>query len=144
LGCGTGLVGVTAALLGARVLFTDFEQDALAFAGANHALNLGTAGLTRLVDWRNPPADMTADLVLAADVLYEQRFLGPLLDTLEQTLRPGGTALVAEPGRTIAEGTLEALERRGLQRELHLREVSADGREHGVWIHELHRPPAGD
>ena len=144
LGCGTGLVGVVAARLGARVLFTDFEEDALAFARANHALNLGTPGRTRLVDWRDPPAELTAELVLAADVLYERRFLGPLLDTLERALHPGGTALVAEPGRTVAEGTVELLEQRGLRRELHLVEVTAGGREHGVWIHELHRPLAGN
>ncbi len=140
LGCGTGLVGVVAARLGARVLFTDFEEDALAFARANHALNLGSPGRTRLVDWRKPPVDLAADLVLAADVLYEHRFLAPFLNTLEQVLRPGGTALVAEPGRAVAEGTVEALEPRGLRRELHLEEVTAGGREHGVWIHELHRP----
>ncbi|HSH70694.1 MAG TPA: methyltransferase [Deferrisomatales bacterium] len=142
LGCGTGLVGVVAARLGARVLFTDFEEDALAFARANHALNLGRPGRTRLVDWRDPPADLAADLVLAADVLYERRFLDPFLDTLMQALRPGGTALVAEPGRAIAEGSVEALEQRGLRRELHLEEVTAGGREHGVWIHELSRSPA--
>ena len=142
LGCGTGLVGVVAARLGARVLFTDFEEDALAFARANHALNLGRPGRTRLVDWRDPPANLAADLVLAADVLYEHRFLAPFLYTLEQVLRPGGTALVAEPGRAVAEGTVEALEQRGLRRELHLEEVTAGGREHGVWIHELHRPTA--
>ena len=120
------------------------EEDALAFARANHALNLGTPGRTRLVDWRDPPAELTAELVLAADVLYERRFLGPLLDTLERALHPGGTALVAEPGRTVAEGTVELLEQRGLRRELHLVEVTAGGREHGVWIHELHRPLAGN
>lgn len=141
LGCGTGLVGVVAAWLGARVLFTDFEEDALAFARANHSLNLGSPGRTRLVDWRNPPADLAADLVLAADVLYERRFLQPFLSTLEQVLRPGGTALVAEPDRAVAAGTVETLEPRGLRRDLHLEEVTAGGREHGVWIHELYRPP---
>lgn len=139
LGCGTGLVGVVAARLGARVLFTDFEADALAFARANHALNLGHPGRTRLVDWRDPPPDLAAELVLAADVLYEHRFLEPFLATLAGTLRFGGTALVAEPGRTIAEGAVERLEVQGLHRKLHLEEFTLGGREHAVWIHELRR-----
>ena len=139
LGCGTGLVGVVAARLGARVLFTDFEADALAFARANHALNLGHPGRTRLVDWRDPPPDLAAELVLAADVLYERRFLEPFLATLAGALRPGGTALVAEPGRSIAEGAVERLEAHGLHRDLHLEEVFLGGREHAVWIHELRR-----
>ena len=140
LGCGLGLGGVGAALAGAHVLFTDFEPDALAFARANHALNLGPPGRTRLVDWRDPPADLRAELVLAADVLYEKRFFEPFLETLRQTVTPGGTAYVAEPGRRLAEGTVERLETEGFERELHLEEVEVSGRTHAVWIHELRRP----
>jgi predicted nicotinamide N-methyase len=139
LGCGLGLAGVAAALNGGRVLFTDFEPEALAFARANHALNLGTEGRTRLLDWRDPPGGLSAPLVLASDVLYERRFLGAFLDTLARVVPPGGTALVAEPGRKVAERTVEQLEGRGFHRELHLEEVSADGRTHAVWIHELRR-----
>jgi len=139
LGCGAGLAGVTAALRGARVLFTDFEPDALAFARANHALNLGRPGSTGLLDWRSPPEGLSAPLVLASDVLYERRFLEPFLRTLGQVVTPGGVAYVAEPGRKIAEGTVERLEREGFTRELHLEEVELGGRAHSVWIHELRR-----
>jgi len=139
LGCGLGLAGVAAALNGARVLFTDFEPDALAFARANHALNLGTPGATRELDWREPPADTEATLVLAADVLYERRFLDPFLRTLGSVVRLGGTAYVAEPGRPIAAGTVERLEAQGFDRDLHLEEIDLDGRAHAVWIHELRR-----
>ncbi len=139
LGCGLGLAGVAAALNGARVLFTDFEPDALAFARANHALNLGAEGRTLLVDWRAPPPGLSAPLVLASDVLYERRFLDPFLATLVRVLAPGGSAFVAEPGRAVAEGSVERLGDQGLARELHLEEVEDPGRTHGVWIHELRR-----
>lgn len=139
LGCGLGLAGVAAALNGARVLFTDFEPDALAFARANHALNLGDPGRIRVLDWRAPPPGLSAPLVLASDVLYERRFLDPFLATLEGALPPGGTAYVAEPGRAVAEGTVERLEARGFARDLHLEEVEAHGRVHGIWIHQLRR-----
>ncbi|GAB4270559.1 class I SAM-dependent methyltransferase [Deferrisoma sp.] len=137
LGCGLGLVGVAAALAGARVTFTDYEPDALGFARANHALNLGEPGRTRLLDWRAPPADLRAPLVLAADVLYERRFLEPFLATLKSVLAPGGRAYVAEPGRRIAEGTVERLEAEGFGRDLHLEEVDWRGATHGVWVHEI-------
>lgn len=139
LGCGMGLGGTAAALKGADVLFTDFDADALAFARANHALNLGRPGRTRLVDWRQPPADLAAPLVLAADVLYERRFLAPFVAALAAAVAPGGVAYVAEPGRRIAEGTVERLEGAGFGRDLHLEEVSWNGRTHAVWIHELRR-----
>lgn len=139
LGCGTGLAGVAAAMAGAKVLFTDFEADALAFARANHALNLGRPGETRLVDWRSPPRNLRFPLVIAADVLYERRFLLPFVHCLQRTVGAGGRALIAEPGRAIAEGTVERLEGRGWQRGLHLEEFTFGGREHAVWIHELSR-----
>lgn len=139
LGCGCGLVGVAAALGGADVTFTDFDADALAFARANHALNLGRPGRVRLVDWRSPPDDLESALVLASDVLYERRFLEPLLATLRRVLLPGGVAYLAEPGRRIAENTVERLEAEGFGRDLHLEEVDIDGRRHAVWIHELTR-----
>ncbi|WP_025321318.1 class I SAM-dependent methyltransferase [Deferrisoma camini] len=139
LGCGLGLVGTAAALAGARVVFTDYDPDALGFARANHALNLGRPGEVRTVDWREPPEDLTAPLVLAADVLYEHRFLDPFLQTLKAVLAPGGLAFVAEPGRKIAEGTVERLEREGFRRELHLVEIGWQGASHGVWVHEIGR-----
>lgn len=143
LGCGLGLVGVAAALAGAEVLFTDFDPAALAFARANHALNLGRPGEARLLDWRAPPQGLSAPLVLAADVLYERRFLEPFVDTLRHTVASGGTALVAEPGRTIAEGTVEQLATDGFRYTLHLEEIALGGRVHPVWIHELQRPVRG-
>lgn len=139
LGCGTGLAGVAAALRGARVLFTDFDSDALAFARANHALNLGTPGATLAVDWRCPPDGLSAPLVLASDVLYERRFLEPFLATLRGVVAPGGVAFVAEPGRRIAEGTVERLEAAGFSRDLHLVETEVRGLAHSIWIHELRR-----
>lgn len=139
LGCGLGLAGVAAALRGAQVLFSDFDPDALAFARANHALNLGSPGQVQLVDWRDPPEGLGSALVLASDVLYERRFLAPLIATLRRVVASGGVAYLAEPGRKIAENTVERLEAQGFTRELHLEEVELGGRIHAVWIHELRR-----
>ncbi len=140
LGCGMGLAGVVAATLGADVLFTDFEPDALAFAAANHALNCGSAGDTLLVDWRNPPAGLTASLVLGADVVYEDRFLDPFVATLQTVVKPGGSAFIAEPDRRVATGVLEGIERSGFGRILHMEEVKMGGATYPIWIHELLAP----
>ena len=140
LGCGLGLAGVVAALLGAAVTYTDFEPDALAFAAANHHLNLGVSGTTKLVDWRYPPDDLRAPLVLGADVLYERRFLDHFFDTLAAVLAPGGRALIAEPDRAVAAGAIERLVADGFGHVLHLAEVEEATAAHPVWIHELTAP----
>jgi len=56
------------------------------------------------VDWRAapPPGIAAFDVVLAADVLYEERNAVPLLAMLGAATSPQGTVLVADPGRRYA------------------------------------------
>jgi predicted nicotinamide N-methyase len=100
LGCGLALPSFAAALAGADVVATDWSPEALALvtrnAAANH-LRIATA----LVDWHAPPPPgiSTFDVVLAADVLYEERNAVPVLGMLAATTAHRGTVLIADPGR---------------------------------------------
>jgi predicted nicotinamide N-methyase len=107
LGCGLGLPSLAAARAGGRVLATDWAPAALDLLRANAERNGIELELAR-VDWRSPEplvARAPFDLVLAADVLYEQRNVAPLLDLLP---RLGGEVLLADPGRPQLEGFLAA------------------------------------
>jgi predicted nicotinamide N-methyase len=102
LGCGLGLPSIVAALHGARVLATDWNDDALAAAQANARANGATIETLNL-DWRDPAPALALgpfDLVLAADVLYERRSIPVLLDLLTALDAP---ALIADPDRATAE-----------------------------------------
>ena len=142
LGCGIGLPSVVSALRGAQVVATDWYEDALGFVQANAAA-AGARVQTRLLDWNDPPADLTApgaarDLVVGADLLYEERN-GPALAALVPRLaRPGAELLIADPRRPHAEGLLVPLIDAGWAHDL--REVRHQGRpdESGPVIH-LHR-----
>jgi predicted nicotinamide N-methyase len=105
LGCGLGLPSLVAARGGARVLATDWAADALALLRANAARN-GVAVETRLFDWREPGELGTFELVLAADVLYERRYVDVLASLLP---RLGGEVLLADPGRPFLRPFLELL-----------------------------------
>jgi predicted nicotinamide N-methyase len=112
LGCGIGLPGIIAALGGARVLATDWSPDAVAFTAANAARN-GAALATEVRAWADPGplADRAPwDLVLAADVLYEQRNAAQLLDLLPRLVGEGEVWL-ADPGRRPTAGFLSAAAR---------------------------------
>jgi predicted nicotinamide N-methyase len=104
LGCGLALPSLAAAMGGAHVLATDWSPDAVELAQENarrNALELETA----LVRWSEPEALLERapwDLVLAADVLYEQRNAEQLLALLPQL--DAREILVAEPGRPFAKG----------------------------------------
>jgi predicted nicotinamide N-methyase len=110
LGCGLGLPSVVAALGGARVLATDWSAEAVRAAARNAEVN-GTALATGRVAWDEPGpllAGAPWDLVLASDVLYEQRMVDALLALLPRLVDARGEVWLADPGRVPAERFLQA------------------------------------
>jgi predicted nicotinamide N-methyase len=119
LGCGLGLVGVTAALAGAAVLAVDRSPEATAFAAANAARN-GATLRTAVCAFDQPErllAEAPWDLVLAADVLYEQRNVPVLLWLLPRLVGPGGEVWLADPGRPMLARFLAGADATGWRRE---------------------------
>ena len=105
LGCGVGLAGIAAARAGATVMLTDYEKDALTFAGWNADANLSAGQRSRVIlrhcDWRAPGSPGVFDVLLGADIVYERGAFAPLLRLFRQTLAPRGYALLAEPDRAM-------------------------------------------
>lgn len=94
LGCGLGLPSLVVAAKGGSVTATDWSPDAIALLRKNASRN-GLELHAEVRDWREPWAEQF-DLALAADVLYEQRNVEPVLERLHE-LAP--VALVALAGR---------------------------------------------
>jgi predicted nicotinamide N-methyase len=115
LGCGLGIVSITAMRAGFDVLATDYYEDALHFTRANAWRNLQREPATRMVDWRELPSDLgTFDLIVAADVLYEMTYAELVAGALSAALGPNGSAIIADPGRIAVDRFLEACAARGL------------------------------
>ena len=97
-GCGLALPSFAAALAGADVLATDWAPEALELDEGNAAAN----GLvSRRRSWtgaRRAPRVPAFDLVLAADVLYEERNAVPLLGLLAAATVRGATLSSQIPG----------------------------------------------
>ncbi|PYP63401.1 MAG: methyltransferase type 12 [Gemmatimonadetes bacterium] len=116
LGCGAGLVATSAALAGFRVCATDYYEDALRFTELNVAEHTGEVPETRLVDWRKLPRDLGRfDLVVGSDVLYERAYGGLVARAVDITLKRGGEAVIADPGRIAADDFVRDAAERGLQ-----------------------------
>jgi predicted nicotinamide N-methyase len=99
LGCGLGLVGITALALGLHTIFSDYDEAALAFAAQN-AHNNGFEDFTCVpIDWRYPPENLRVPLILAADVLYESRHIAPLVNCIQTLLLPAGECWLVDPNR---------------------------------------------
>jgi predicted nicotinamide N-methyase len=115
LGAGLGLGGVAAGLAGAlSVTFTDYFEEALAFAAENARLNGLARYETALLDWRRPALGRRFRVVIGSDLLYEDRNHAPVADTLAAALADGGTAWLAEPERRTAAGFMGIAGGRGL------------------------------
>lgn len=116
LGAGLGLATIGAMRAGYDVLASDYYEDALLFTSANAWRALKREPRTRMIDWRNLPADLgTADRVVAADVLYEDRYPPLVANVIARTLAPDGVATIADPGRPMVEQFFELLPSLGLR-----------------------------
>jgi predicted nicotinamide N-methyase len=118
LGCGLGLVSITAALLGAQAVATDGDSDVLAVAKKSMKHNAHGKTLhpikTSLLSWGDPchlqqlseVVSLPADVIVMSDVIYgsDPGVWQKLLRTLEAISGPSTLILQAETHRP--EGVL--------------------------------------
>jgi len=113
LGAGTGLPGIIAASLGARVVQTDRHDLPMSVCRRNAAHN-GVATIEhRLADWTLWDDPTRYDLIIGADVMYAERMHTHLRRIFESNLRPGGRILLADPFRPVSLALLQAIETDG-------------------------------
>ena len=110
LGAGTGLPGIVAASLGARVVQTDRQAVALFVCKRNAERNGLTTIEHRAADWTAWQDPEPYDYILGSDVLYASTVHPQLRRIFESNLAPGGTILLSDPFRKQSFGLLEAME----------------------------------
>lgn len=149
LGSGLGVTASAALGVGARLLAADYSPLSLALCRYNTLRNAGRAPRTLEINWRAPAPALLARadeirgflIILAADVLYEERDIAPLLALVDRLLAPDGALWLAEPGRESARRFLALAASAGWRRES---EESAgpwpDGSGVRVGFHFLCRP----
>lgn len=108
MGCGLGFTALVGSFLGAKVTAFDYEPDAIKYAKIN-AKHHDLHPEFLVMDWRNPALPCQFPYIWGGDVMYERRFVRPVLDFLQCTLAPGGKVWLAEPSRTIYDAFRLAL-----------------------------------
>jgi predicted nicotinamide N-methyase len=113
LGSGVGITAAVALAAGADLLATDYAPESLVLTRYTCLHHAGREPETMQLNWREEAdvarllEDGPFPVVIAADVLYEQRDIAPLLDLFERLVAPDGIVLLAHPGRPPAKRFLE-------------------------------------
>jgi predicted nicotinamide N-methyase len=142
LGAGTGLPGIVAASLGARVVQTDRHELALSVCRRTGARN-GVKSLEyRAADWSRWDDADTYDLILGSDILYRDATHPELRRIFETNLAPGGRVLLTDPFRAPSLGLLEAMDGDGWTVTLSRWSVGEEGTPRPVGLYELSAPPS--
>jgi methyltransferase-like protein 23 len=113
LGAGTGIPGIVAATLGARVLLIDRSEIALHLCARNKERNRATTVEVRSAEWDTFQSDTQFDLILGSDVLYATTMHARLRAICDDYLAPGGKVLFADPLRSQSLPMLEAMDASG-------------------------------
>ncbi len=101
IGAGIGVAGIVAASRGHRVTVTEYNEDALAFARANAAINGCYAMHIQRLDWNAPVFEEPFDTIAGSEVLYHERDFESLLNLLSGFLKPDGRIfLTMKPRRS--------------------------------------------
>lgn len=122
LGCGAGLPSIVAAKLGATVTAADFHPLNHPYFEANARRNGVPQIRYRTMDWRHPPDGCAYDMIIGSDLLYEAPQIQSLSACIHNLLTPGGTAVLADPGRRHLQQASDQLQGLGFLPHLDIRE----------------------
>ena len=139
IGCGLGLCGLACHQAGANVMMSDLLPDAVRLAQLNWIVNFQSEPPVTTLDWRTPPEGQTAEIIVAADVLYEKQSFLPLLYCFETLLAPAGKIMLAEPNRPLAKEFFSLLQTRGFQYSITEWQVNNAGKPAQVSIYQIEK-----
>jgi len=95
IGAGVGLVSIVAATFGHQITMTEYNSDALNFARANACLNNCPDLPIKKLDWNHPVLKDQFDLIVAAEVTYDEGSFLPLIRLFKSNLKAAGEIILA-------------------------------------------------
>ena len=111
IGCGLGLVGVVAASFGHKVVMTEHNPEAIAFARANADLNHCADVEIVDLDWNAPSLYGRFDSIVGSEVVYHEKDFEPLRSLFVRFLKPGGEVILCEGVRRTSLDFFKEMQR---------------------------------
>lgn len=140
LGCGLALPSLVAAKRGGKVVATDFHPEVQRFFSRNVELN-SVQNLQYLqINWeKESPSFQPFDWVIGSDILYERRFAHPLAQVFSKVLKPGGVAILTDPGRPYLQDFVDEMKKLGFRYRTDIRKVPHGSKLQEVFILSFER-----
>lgn len=100
IGAGLGVVSAAIAdsMNNSFLISTDINIESAYYIKENLKRN-NLPGESACCDWRYSPFKSKFDIIIGADILYEERWTEPVLTFIKENLKPNGYALVSDPNR---------------------------------------------
>ncbi|OYP35060.1 SAM-dependent methyltransferase [Rhodopirellula sp. MGV] len=137
LGCGTGHVGIAAALRGASVILTDGVEDPLHLVRMSSYPVRDRCEIQRL-RFGMDRLDERFPILLGSDVTYQRQLWPELIECIDQHLAPGGVVLLSDPCRIIGNEFREWIKAHPFSYVEHKVQMEDDP-EHPIRVMELRR-----
>lgn len=137
LGCGTGRGGMSAALRGARVTFSDAVENAVSLTRLN-TWPVRQRCDYQVLDWTNSPScEESFPIVLGSDLAYEPELFCALAGCVGKFLAEDGVFYLAEPGRSSGAEFISFMHKHGWHSQC--TNVPLQDKLPPIQIHALHR-----
>lgn len=139
IGCGLALPGIVASKMGAKITFSDYIHQPLAFAKQNAELNNINNANYKIIDWRTiNDIDLRGiDIILASDVAYEKRSFDDLLKAIQHFTSKGIIVYLSEPNRQLAIPFINNLKELALIKVEKTYDIHLNGINNKVNVYEL-------
>jgi predicted nicotinamide N-methyase len=106
---GLGLPSLFTALFAKQVICSDYLQEPLNIVEQSILQNALTNVQCRIINWNQPPQNLTTDVLLLSDINYEPTAFASLFKLLQQFLQQGTTIILTTPQRLMAKIFIEQL-----------------------------------
>jgi predicted nicotinamide N-methyase len=94
-GAGVGVTGLFLGACGYDVTITDYKDGAIALLKKNVAYNKLTTVSVKKLDWNKPELNTRFDIIIGSELIYNEKFIVPLIALFRKYLRPHGTVFLA-------------------------------------------------
>ena len=111
IGSGIGVVGIVAASFGHDVTMTEYDENALQFAGANAEINHCPEVKICRLDWHRPELEDKFDCIIGSEVTFHERDYNSLLNLFRIYLKPHGRVILASGVRQSVLNILRRMHR---------------------------------